>query len=82
MSRSHFYEIKQAYESFGKEGLGPKVHRKPRMPNQIPPELERQILAMTEQYPTYSSCAWPTSSSWWASGCRLPPSATSGSDKG
>jgi hypothetical protein len=24
------------------------------MPNQTPPELERQILEMTEQYPTYS----------------------------
>ncbi len=53
-SRSHFYEIKTAYETFGKEGLGPKVRRKPRMPNQTPPELERQILAMTEPYPRYS----------------------------
>jgi hypothetical protein len=24
------------------------------MPNQIPPELEKQILDMTAQYPTYS----------------------------
>ncbi len=54
VSRSHFYEIKQAYETFGREGLGPKIRRRPRMPNQTPPELERQILAMTEQYPTYS----------------------------
>lgn len=54
VSGSHFYEIKQAYETFGKEGLAPKVRRKPRMPNQTPPELERQILGMTEQYPTYS----------------------------
>lgn len=54
VSRSHVYEIKQAYETFGKEGLAPKVRRRPRMPNQTPPEWERQILAMTEQYPTYS----------------------------
>jgi len=54
VSRSHFYEIKQAYETFGKEGLAPKVRRRPQMPNQTPPELERQILTMTEQYPTYS----------------------------
>lgn len=54
VSRSHFYEIKQAYETFGKEGLAPKARRRPRMPNQTPPELEQQILAMTEQYPTYS----------------------------
>lgn len=54
VSRSHFYEIKKAYETFGKDGLAPKPRRRPRMPNQTPPELERQILAMTEQYPTYS----------------------------
>ncbi len=54
VSPSHFYEIKKAYETFGKEGLVPKIRHKPQMPNQIPPELERQILAMTEQYPTYS----------------------------
>jgi len=54
VSRAHFYEIKQAYETFGREGLAPRVRRRPRMPNQTPPELERQILAMTEQYPTYS----------------------------
>lgn len=54
VSRSHFYEIKKAYETFGKEGLAPQTRRRPRMPNQTPPELERQILQMTEQYPTYS----------------------------
>ncbi len=54
VSRSHFYEIKKAYETFGKEGLAPQNRRRPRMPNQTPPELERQILQMTEQYPTYS----------------------------
>jgi hypothetical protein len=54
VSRSHFYEIKRAYEIFGKEGLAPRVRRKPRMPNQTPPELEREILAMTRQCPTAS----------------------------
>lgn len=54
ISRSHYYEIKEAYERYGAEGLAPSQRRRPRMPNQIPPELEAQILAMTEQYPTYS----------------------------
>lgn len=54
VSRSQFYEIKKAYETFGKDGLAPQPRRRPRMPNQTPPELERQILTMTEQYPTYS----------------------------
>lgn len=54
ISRSHYYDIKEAFEKFGAEGLAPQRRRKPRMPNQTPPELERQILEMTEQYPTYS----------------------------
>jgi transposase len=54
ISRSHYYEIKEASEKFGAEGLAPRTKRKPRMPNQTPPELEAQILEMTERYPTYS----------------------------
>ena len=54
ISRSHYYEIKEAYEKYGSEGLAPQPRRRPRMPNQTPPELERQILDMTEKYPTYS----------------------------
>jgi transposase len=54
ISRTHFYEIKSAYERYGREGLAPEVKRRPRMPNQTPPELERQILEMTQRYPTTS----------------------------
>ena len=54
ISRSHYYEIKEAFEKFGAEGLAPQTRRKPRMPNQTPPELETHILDMTERYPTYS----------------------------
>ena len=54
VSRSHYYEIKKAYETYGREGLAPKERRKPRMPNQTSPEIEAQILEMTERYPTYS----------------------------
>ncbi len=54
ISRSYYYEIKQAYEKYGAEGLAPQARRRPRMPNQTPPELERQILEMTTQFPTYS----------------------------
>ncbi len=53
ISRSHYYEIKQAFEKFGAEGLAPAARRRPRMPNQTPPELEARILEMTTQYPTY-----------------------------
>ena len=54
ISRSHYYEIKEAFERYGPEGLAPRVRRSPRMPNQTPPELEAKILEMTERYPTYS----------------------------
>jgi len=54
ISRIHFYEIKAAYEKFGSEGLAPGPRRRPRMPNETPPELVAKILEMTAQYPTYS----------------------------
>jgi len=54
ISRSHFYEVKGAFEQYGREGLAPRARRRPRMPNQTPPELEAQILAMTREYPIYS----------------------------
>jgi len=54
ISRSHFYEIKVAFEKFGREGLAPQTRRRPKMPNQTPPELEAKVLEMTEQYPTAS----------------------------
>jgi transposase len=54
ISRSHFYEIKEAFEKYGADGLAPCTRRRPRMPNQTPPELEQKILEMTERYPTFS----------------------------
>jgi len=50
ISRSHFYEIKKAYEKRGAEGLAPQPRRKPRMPNQTLPELEAKILEMGRPY--------------------------------
>lgn len=54
ISRSHFYDVKDAFEKYGREGLAPHPRRRPRMPNQTPPELEQSILAMTKEYPIYS----------------------------
>ncbi len=54
VSRSHFYDIEKAYESFGRESVAPRVRRRPRMLNQTPPEVETYILQMTERYATYS----------------------------
>ena len=54
ISRSHFYDIKDAFEKYGRDGLAPQARRRPRMPNETPPELANQILTMTREYPTYS----------------------------
>ena len=51
ISRSHFYEIKEAFEKFGRNGLAPQTKRRPRMPNQTQPEIEQQILGMIRWSP-------------------------------
>lgn len=54
IARSSFYEIKKAYEQFGREGLYPKPKRKPRMPNQLPEEIVSKVMDMTRRFPAYS----------------------------
>ena len=54
VSRSQFYAMKKAYELHGKEGLGPRVRRKPEMPNRTPAVLEEQILLQTRKNPLIS----------------------------
>jgi len=54
VSRSQFYAMKKAYELYGKEGLAPRVRRKPLMPNRTPAELEKQILLETHKHPHIS----------------------------
>ncbi|HLD98942.1 MAG TPA: helix-turn-helix domain-containing protein [Bdellovibrionota bacterium] len=54
IARSSFYDIKKAYEQFGREGLVPQLKRKPRMPNEYSQETINQILDMTRQFPAYS----------------------------
>ena len=54
ISRSHFYEIKDAFEKYGRDGLAPQPRRRPPMPNQTPPELEAQILPMMWGYASTS----------------------------
>jgi hypothetical protein len=54
ISRSRFYELKNMFDQQGAAGLKPQPRRKPRMPNQTPPEMVEPILNMTARYPTYS----------------------------
>jgi hypothetical protein len=54
VSRSQFYAMKKAYELHGKDGLAPRVRRKPEMPNRTPAQLEEQILLHTRMFPRIS----------------------------
>lgn len=54
IARSSFYEIKKAYEQFGRDGLQPRPRRKPRMPNEIAADIETKILDHTRENPSYS----------------------------
>src|SRR6476661_5358058 len=54
VSRSQFYAMKKAYELHGKEGLAPRVRRKPEMPNRTPARLEEHILLQTRKSPLIS----------------------------
>jgi hypothetical protein len=54
MSRSQFYAMKKAYETYGKEGLLPRVRRKPTMPNRTPQHVEQTILLVTRNKPMLS----------------------------
>ena len=53
VSRSFYYKVKKKYEKLGIEGLKPTKRRKPKMPNQTSPEIEKQIIEYSLQHPMY-----------------------------
>lgn len=53
VSRQHFYDIKQAVEEEGIEGLVEKSRRKPRIGNRVPAEFESAVLKYSLEYPTH-----------------------------
>jgi len=52
--RPSFYEIKKTCVNFGAKELAPKQRRHSRVPNETPPELEKQIPEVTARQQTYS----------------------------
>jgi hypothetical protein len=46
--------MKKAYETYGKEGLLPRIRRKPTMPNRTPLHVEQEILLVTRNKPMLS----------------------------
>ena len=54
VSRSQFYAMKKAYETFGIGGLIPRDRRQPNMPNRTSLQCEEQILLKTRENPAVS----------------------------
>ncbi len=53
VSRQHFYDIKQAVEEDGIEGLLERSRKKPRVGNRVPEEFEKAVLTYSLEYPTH-----------------------------
>lgn len=53
VSRQHYYDIKQAIETEGLEGLLEKGRRAPRIGNRVAPEVESKVLEYSLQYPPH-----------------------------
>ena len=53
ISRQHYYDIKQAIEEEGLEGLLEKSRRVPRIGNRVAPEIERKVLDYSLHFPTH-----------------------------
>ena len=53
VSRQHYYDIKQAIEEEGLEGLLEKSRRMPRTGNRVAPEIEQKVLDYSLQLPTH-----------------------------
>lgn len=52
-SRQHFYDVKQAYEEHGLEGLKEKSRRQPCLKNRVAPEVEEAVVQTAIEYPAY-----------------------------
>lgn len=53
VSRQHYYDIKQAIEEEGLEGLFEKSRRAPRIGNRVAPEIEQMVLDYSLEFPTH-----------------------------
>lgn len=53
ISRQHYYDIKQAIDEEGLEGLLEKSRRVPRIGNRVAPEIEQKVLDYSLQFPTH-----------------------------
>lgn len=52
VSRQHYYDIREAIQEEGIEGLLEKSRRAPRIGNRVAPEIEQEVLDYSLEYPT------------------------------
>lgn len=52
VSRQHYYDIKEAIQEEGIEGLIEKSRRSARIGNRVPPEIKQKVLEYSLEYPT------------------------------
>jgi transposase len=52
VSRQHYYDIREALNEEGLEGLFEKSRRAPRVGNRVAPEIEEALLAYSLEFPT------------------------------
>jgi transposase InsO family protein len=52
VSRQHYYDIKEAIQEEGIEGLLEKSRKSARIGNRVPPEIEQKVLDYSLHYPT------------------------------
>lgn len=52
-SRTWFYKFKERRERLGNEGLRPITRKAPKMPNQIPIDIEYKVLEYVKYFPTH-----------------------------
>jgi len=52
VSRQHYYDIREAIQEEGIEGLLEKSRRAPRIGNRVAPEIEQKVLDYSLEYPT------------------------------
>lgn len=53
VSRQHYYDIKEAIDEEGLEGLLEKSRRAPRIGNRVAPEIEQMVLDYSLEFPTH-----------------------------
>ena len=53
VSRQHYYDIKNAIQEEGLQGLLEKSRKTPRIGNRVAPEIERKLLDYSLQFPTH-----------------------------